>query len=234
LHAADRAQRAIHPPPLAVKEAVSEPNEEPGGDSSPPTRKSFLRRVGARDDECWAEFVKLYEPLLRAYIGDCAGRIAVTLSVDQREDLQQEMWIKLLHVLPKFELKGRFRTWLWQVTKNHLIDWLRREHGRGDRPKRVPLTPEMQEWLASDADSPSKEAIRAHEEHVLRHILAKVKVEMQSAHKWDCFEMHYLNAEPSAAVAEKLGLSVSAVNTYTSRVLARIRELRAEYDEESA
>ena len=46
--------------------------------------------------------------------------------------------------------------------------------------------------------------------------------------------MHYLDGKPSIEVAEKLGISVSAVNTNTSRVRARIRELceRGIYDVE--
>src|SRR5947209_6612100 len=211
---------------------MSNPNDQPTDRSALSTRASFIQRVGQHDPDSLAEFAALYEPLLRAYIGDCARRIAVTLSAEQREDILQELWIKLLQVMPKFELHGRFRTWLWSVTKNLVIDWLRREYGRGDRPKRMPLTRALVEQLAGDDEAPDKGLIQEHEEHVLRHLVAKVKIEMQSAHKWDCFELHYLNGEASAGVAAKLGLSVSAVNTYTSRVLARIRELRVEYDGE--
>jgi RNA polymerase sigma-70 factor, ECF subfamily len=211
---------------------VTDPSETPDEHSSPRTRPSFIQRVGQHDPESWTEFVTLYEPLLRAYVGDCARRIPVALSEDEREDIQQDLWIKLHHVLPRFELQGRFRTWLWRVTYNLVIDWLRHTHGRGNRPVRVPFTREIEERLASDDEPPDEQLIRAHDAYVLRHILAKVKVETQSARKWDCFEMHYLHREPSAAVAEKLELSVSAVNTYTSRVLARIRELGQEYDVE--
>jgi RNA polymerase sigma factor (sigma-70 family) len=209
---------------------MSDPSEESGDHSALSTRPSFLQRVGHQDPESWAEFVTLYEPLLRAYIVDCGRRALVKLSAEEREDLLQDLWIKLHHVLPKFASQGRFRTWLWSVTKNLVIDSLRREFGRGDRPKRVPFTPQIEAWLASNDDAPDRGLIQAHEEHLLRHILAKVRIEMHSARKWDSFEMHYLHGEPSAAVAEKLNLSVSAVNTYTSRVLGRIRELREEYD----
>src|SRR5437868_861191 len=84
--------------------SVSEPIEEADHDPSPPTRKSFIRRVGSHDRQSWAEFVLLYEKLLRAYIGDCAHHIAVKLTDDQREDILQDLWIKLHHVLPNFEL----------------------------------------------------------------------------------------------------------------------------------
>jgi RNA polymerase sigma-70 factor (ECF subfamily) len=211
---------------------VSEPNDLPADESSFRTRPSFIRRVGHHDAESWAEFVTLYEPILRAYVGDCARRVGVALSAEEREDVQQDLWIKLHHAVPKFDFQARFRTWLWRVTRNLVIDWLRREYGRHNRPKQTPLTPAVLERLSSDDEPPGKDLDREHDERVLRHILRKVKVEMHSAHKWDCFEMHYLLGESSAVVAEKLALSVSAVNTYTSRVLARIRELGQEYDVE--
>lgn len=97
------------------------------------------------------------------------------------------------------------------------------------RPKRVPLTPRMQAQLVGDDETPSEEIIRVHEEHGLRHIVAKVKVQMPSDYRRDCFDLHYLQRQPSAVVAEKLGLLVCAVNTCTSRVLACIGELGREY-----
>jgi RNA polymerase sigma factor (sigma-70 family) len=206
--------------------------------SSPETRSSFLQRVGQHDPKSWEEFVALYEPLLRAYVGDCARRTQLGLSADDREDILQEVWIKLYRVLPSFELHGRFRTWLWRVTYHVVVDGARHRYGRRKLPagplRRAPvsLTPEMEELLAGSDEPPDEQIIRAHDMHLLRHILAKVKLEMQSAHKWDCFEMHYLEGEPSARVAETLGLSVNAVNTYTSRVLARIRELGREHEVE--
>src|SRR5262249_12069872 len=95
------------------------------------------------------------------------------------------------------------------------------------------MTARMEKTLAGDeSDAPDLQLIQAHDRLMLRHIMEKVKAEMSSTHKWDCFEMHYLHGEPSSKVAEKLGLSVSAVNTNTSRVRARIREWCKHYDVE--
>jgi RNA polymerase sigma factor (sigma-70 family) len=210
---------------------------------SPETRSSLIQRVSELDPESWREFVMLYTPLLRAYIGSCDQRNQLGLDAHDREDIKQEVLIKLYHKLSSFKTQRRFRTWLWSVVCHVVIDWVRQERGRrkrdkvgieavvSGRPRVVSLTARMEQTLAGDeSDAPDQQLIEAHDRFLLRHVLEKVKAEMSSAHKWDCFELHYLQGEPSSKVAEKLGLSVSAVNTNTCRVRARIRQWCEHYE----
>lgn len=203
-------------------------------DLSLDTRTSLIRRVCALDPESWNEFVLLYDPLLKAYIASCDQRLQLGLDDTDREDTKQEVLIKLYHKLPTFKTELRFRTWLWPVTRNVVIDWMRQQRGRGGagqrRPTGVALTPALAEALESTDDAPEEQLIRAHDQHLVRHILEKVKDEMQSGQKWDCFFLHYLEGQPSSEVAQKLGISVSLVNTNTSRIRARIRALCQYYD----
>jgi RNA polymerase sigma-70 factor (ECF subfamily) len=204
---------------------------------SPETRSSLIQRVSQRDPESWNEFITLYDPLLLAYVRDCNRRFQVGLSEADCEDVKQEVLIKLFLKLPSFDPGRRFRTWLWQVTRNAVIDWVRCQAGRrtqpkGERPRprTVHLSTDQQDFLAKDDCPPDEQLIQNHNRHMLDHILEKVKAEMQSAHKWDCFKRHFLDWEASVQVAKELGLSVAAVNTYTSRVLARVRELCQYYE----
>ena len=41
------------------------------------------------------------------------------------EDLTQEVFLRVYQGLPKFSLRCRFTTWLFQVTKNRVLDELR-------------------------------------------------------------------------------------------------------------
>jgi RNA polymerase sigma factor (sigma-70 family) len=221
------------------------------------TRPTLLERVGALDPASWSEFVTLYDPLLLAYVGDCSRRYNLGLRDHDREDVKQEVLIKLYRALPTFALdrtgKGRFRTWLWRVVHNATIDWVRSK-ARGDRlanetvcgdgpgtvepagkaPRagEVGFTQDQLAQAAEDVPPPDEQLIQEHLWQVRRHILERVRGEMQSSQKWACFEKHVLEDRRSADVAGELGLTVSAVNTYSSRVLARIRELCAEYEAE--
>jgi RNA polymerase sigma-70 factor (ECF subfamily) len=217
------------------------------------TRQSLIEKVSKLDPAAWDEFFRIYEPLLRGYIADCNRRYTLGIRDDDREDVKQTVLLSLLRSMPSFRLdhegKGRFRTWLWRVTHNATIDWVRkhrRRHKPGKAeaeadstavpaaaaPMREVLSTELDGLVCDDAPEPDAQVIEESLWEVRRKILEQVKEEMQSAKKWLCFELHFLNRRPSAEVAAELGLSVSAVNTYTSRVLARIRELCAYYDVE--
>jgi RNA polymerase sigma-70 factor (ECF subfamily) len=217
------------------------------------TRHSLIEKVSKLDPVAWDEFFRIYEPLLRGYIADCNRRYNLGIRDDDREDVKQTVLLSLLRSMPSFRLdhagKGRFRTWLWRVTHNATIDWVRkhrRRHrgGKGETegeadtqpgapvPLREVLATDLEDMVPDEAPEPDAQVIEEYLWEVRRKILEQVKAEMQSAKKWDCFERHFLNKRPSAEVAAELGLSVSAVNTYTSRVLARIRELCAYYDVE--
>jgi RNA polymerase sigma factor (sigma-70 family) len=188
----------------------------------------LIEQVSQMDGAAWTEFTKLYSPLLWSYIGSCCKRYDLSLNEHDREDLRQDILVKLHKVLPGFKLdregRGHFRTWLWAVTRNAAIDSVRRARG-----------PEASCGLEFDPHdrggaTPDQELIQEHMRQVLRHILERVQADMQSCQKWACFQKHFLEKQRSAQVAAELGLSVSAVNTNTSRVLARIREWCTYYD----
>jgi RNA polymerase sigma-70 factor (ECF subfamily) len=46
------------------------------------------------------------------------------------EDLTQEVFLRVYQGLPKFSLRSKFTTWLFQVTKNRVLDELRANERR--------------------------------------------------------------------------------------------------------
>jgi RNA polymerase sigma-70 factor (ECF subfamily) len=193
------------------------------------TQSSLLRRVGNRNDiESWREFVALYEPLLVTYIRSKG------LQESDARDVVQEVFVKLHRAMPGFELdrsRGRFRTWLWQVSTHAIADWARRhrrregaEEGWRDR---------LESQVAAPEPEPDQEWITSYRKRVLGFTLERVRSQSQRR-TWECFEQHVLKGRPSAEVAAELGLTANAVNVNASRVLARVREQCAEYMEELA
>lgn len=191
------------------------------------TRSSLLRRLrDPADADGWREFVALYEPLLLSY-----ARSRGLLEDDAR-DVVQDILTDLLRALPSFELdrtRGRFRTWLWQVTRNALTDRARRQQRQAEAEAewRQRLDPDR-----FDQDpEPEREWLAAYRRRVLDFVLDRVRAQTQ-ARTWTCFEGHLLHNRPSAEVASELGLTANAVYVNASRVLARVREQCAEYLEE--
>src|SRR4051794_8183027 len=92
------------------------------------TRLSLLVRVrDLADGESWREFHAIYHPLIFGYLR------SLGLNDQDANDLTQEVFCRLLAILPGFELdrtRGRFRTYLWKLTYATLVDGARRKKVR--------------------------------------------------------------------------------------------------------
>jgi len=87
-----------------------------------------LRRAQTGDHQAFTALVRLYETPVHNYILRLTGDRTLA------EDLTQEVFVRVLNGLPKFSLRCKFTTWLFQVTKNRVLDELR---ARERRPQGV-------------------------------------------------------------------------------------------------
>ena len=74
------------------------------------------------------------------------------------EDLTQEVFLRVYQGLPKFSLRCRFTTWLFQVTKNRVLDELRASERR---PRAVVTIDDIPPLEVVDAPFERVEAIDA-------------------------------------------------------------------------
>ena len=92
------------------------------------TNISLIARVRDRTDvESWREFYQFYHPLLTRYLR------RLGLKEDTANDVIQDVFVRLLQALPKFDLdgkRGRFRSYLWKLTYSGLVDEARRVKAR--------------------------------------------------------------------------------------------------------
>lgn len=73
----------------------------------------------------WSQLVTVMDAGLRQFIGGYLPRHL------DKDDLVQEIWLRAYQKLEKFDpQRAQFRTWLFQVAKNIVIDYLRGEKGR--------------------------------------------------------------------------------------------------------
>jgi RNA polymerase sigma-70 factor (ECF subfamily) len=188
------------------------------------TPVSLLQRLrDPADRNSWGEFVTLYEPLLLSYVRKRG------LADHDAEDVVQGIFISLLRKLPRFELdrsKGRFRTWLWQVAYNAVVDWARarRRVQKAEDKRRQTYEEEAPVKPDSDWDT-------LHRQRIAQFVMDKVRGQTV-AKTWTCFEEHLLKGRPGAEVGAQLGLPANTVYVNAARVLARIREQCAAYRED--
>jgi RNA polymerase sigma-70 factor (ECF subfamily) len=79
----------------------------------------LLRRAQRGDERAFGTIVRTYEQPVYNYVLRLVGDRALA------EDLTQEVFLRVYQGLPGFSLRARFTTWLFQVTKNRVLDELR-------------------------------------------------------------------------------------------------------------
>jgi RNA polymerase sigma-70 factor (ECF subfamily) len=83
-----------------------------------------LRKAQRGDERAFCLIVRAYETPVFNYVLRLVGDRALA------EDLTQEVFIRVFQGLPKFSLRSKFTTWLFQVTKNRVLDELRASERR--------------------------------------------------------------------------------------------------------
>ncbi len=79
----------------------------------------ILRKAQKGDERAFSILVRAYETPVFNYVLRLVGDRSLA------EDLTQEVFLRVYQGLPKFSLRCRFTTWLFQVTKNRVLDELR-------------------------------------------------------------------------------------------------------------
>ena len=78
-----------------------------------------LRKAQRGDERAFTLIVRTYETPVYNYVLRLVGDRVLA------EDLTQEVFLRVYQGLPKFSLRSKFTTWLFQVTKNRVLDELR-------------------------------------------------------------------------------------------------------------
>jgi RNA polymerase sigma factor (sigma-70 family) len=195
----------------------------------PTTRPSLVLRLrDSEDGAAWAEFVEIYEPLIY--------RLAVNKGLQDADaqDLCQDVFRAVAGAINRWDpdpAKGRFRAWLFRITRNLLVNFLARQ---GHQPRGTGST-SVQEMLeaqpAADAQAEAEFAAEFRR-RAFRWAADQVKNEFAET-TWQAFWKTGVDNCQVAKVARELGLSVGAVYVARSRVLARMRDRVAQLTADS-
>jgi RNA polymerase sigma-70 factor (ECF subfamily) len=95
----------------------------------PQPELALLRKAQRGDQRAFTVIVRMYEVPVYNYVLRLTNGDR-TLS----EDLTQEVFLRVFQGLPRFSLRCKFTTWLFQVTKNRVLDELRARERRPHTP----------------------------------------------------------------------------------------------------
>ena len=192
--------------------------------SNADTRVSVIFGVCQHDPERWRDFDAIYRPMLFSFLRKQG------LRQSEAGDVIQDTFVKVLGKIHTYDrAKCRFRTWLFRVTRNTLIDHARRK---------ASYQKALDGWAgsvlratSSDSNVMEQQWGQLHREEILAHALKVVRARV-SSQVWACFEQRLLRNRPAAEVAAELKLEPKVVYVYASRVLKHVRTACEEFDED--
>jgi RNA polymerase sigma-70 factor (ECF subfamily) len=112
----------------------------------------ILRKAQRGDERAFALILRAYETPIFNYVYRMVGDRGLA------EDLTQEVFVRVFQALPRFSLRCKFTTWLFQVTKNRVLDELR---ARERRPHSVVSIEDAPRLEVVDAPFERHETIEA-------------------------------------------------------------------------
>src|SRR6267378_4682776 len=97
-----------------------------------------LRRAQRGDERAFEVILRAYETPIFNYVYRIVGDRSLA------EDLTQEVFVRVFQALPRFSLRCKFTTWLFQVTKNRVLDELRAKERRPLNPINLDDAPQLE------------------------------------------------------------------------------------------
>lgn len=89
----------------------------------------LIKKASSGDLAAYQEFIRMYSPRGHSIAYQMVGN-----SIDA-QDIAQEVFIRLFRSLHTYKPRFAFTTWLYRLTVNHSIDYLRKH----SRHKKYPL-----------------------------------------------------------------------------------------------
>ncbi len=180
----------------------------------------------------WDGFVKKYAKLIYNSIYRTLELKGYELEPDLAEDLWQEVFLSLLKndyaKLKSFKWKNNcsIATWIGVITRNLVLDYIRKESKQRGITESLDKTVEFEEEITildtkGDEKYSSYEVLNKKE---ILEMLAKSMNELPASDKI-LLELLYYDGLPYEEIAKKLGKSVNAIYMQKKRVTNKLQEI---------
>lgn len=192
---------------------------------SPETRHSLIARLKDRQNQqAWGEFLEIYRPLVY--------RLAVAKGLQHAdaEDIVQQVFSSVARALDRWQAdvgRARFRTWLTTIARNAILNALTRrtpDQASGDTIERDLLA----EHASDGADS--QLLVLESRREIFQWAARRVREEFEPG-TWDAFWLTAVEGREVDEVAALIAKKAGAIYAARSRVMRRLKEVVAEWEE---
>ncbi len=184
----------------------------------PATRHSLLIRLrNTRDQQAWAEFSSVYEPVIyrmtkRRGLQDADAREVV-----------QEVLMSVANAIDRFDVSqaGSFRGWLSRITRNATVDRLRTLAARRETLDGSGVIQQLEQTIDQTILNEFETDRRR---QLFRWAASRVRTRTGEVN-WMAFWKTAVEGHSIETVAIELSISEGAVYVARCRILKRIREM---------
>lgn len=177
--------------------------------------QDLVARCRAGDREAFAELVRKYQNRILTL---------ATRMLDNRseaEDVAQDIFIKVFQSLHDFRGASRFSTWLYRVTVNHCLNYIRRR----TRQQQTLVGAESSEWMQeSPASNPHKRL-----EQKERWVLVQAKLQVLSPEHRTIILLRDFEGLSYEEIADVLQLETGTVKSRLHRARMELKALLEPY-----
>ncbi|MBK1792141.1 RNA polymerase sigma factor [Persicirhabdus sediminis] len=194
------------------------------------TRISLINRLKELDDnQSWDEFVTIYQGYIYTVIRN------MNINEADRDELVQQVMIKLWEKIPALDStgkKGRFRSWLSTVTRNCVIDYIRKRNRQMALMDKV--TQEKERDYLNSVQVPASDLFE--DESWRMHLTNKALDNIRPHFSDNAIQSFRLSLQGMEAqeIAETLDVKPESVYRLKTRVkaslIAEVKRLRAELE----
>ena len=150
--------------------------------------------------------VKAFEILYDRYSSKVQKRCYfICLNIEVARDLMQEIWVKVFLQLHTFRKESAFSSWLYRLTTNHCLTYIKSKAHTGQWSGEIPLNETSPESPTASIDV-----------HLL---LQKLSLEDRSI-----LAMKYLGEYSYEEISAIYKIGVSAAKMRVSRLITKLRE----------
>jgi len=194
-----------------------------------PTRQSLLSRLKDwNDQDSWRDFFELYWRL----IFDVARKSG--LSEADAQDVVQETIVAVAQQMPEFRYdptRGRFKSWLCQITRRRIADRLRKYYREPKSPGEEANDAALESLPDTTLASMDSLWEQEWKQHLYLLALERVKRNVRPEH-FQIFDLYVTQGWPVTQVAKALGVSLALIYVTRHRIGLQLRQeikrLRAE------
>jgi RNA polymerase sigma factor (sigma-70 family) len=196
----------------------------------PETRASLILRLPSTDDaDAWREFVSIYEPFVFRF-----ARRGGLQDADASE-LVQNVMLAVARAVGRWKpdsARGRFRTWLFRIARNQLLDILAKR-SRDEANNWSINNSGLFDQVCSSSSRGLEELHSAQRRELFRWASDRVKncVKPQT---WQAFWMTAVEDQEPESVAIQLNMTTGAVYIARSRVISRLRDEVKKWEDDDA